>query len=222
MLCSHFSFIFLVSPAEQELLPVQPQSRSSYSPSGTQQPGPVGPGPPHSCRTSTPWVHTSILPPGMCHVTALNTWIPTHRLHLMGRARLPCSPGTSPHHGQPWVCTAPVTSTQCHGVWWNRKGFFSKRKSKPPPKGGPSSSGRVFSTWPCGAGQSAISFPSSRCRHAAGRLPAPLCTCSASVCLSKVQSQPRLAINKYVSRLTASLIIIITPKLEGWHSHRDA
>lgn len=134
MLCSHFSFIFLVSPAEQELLPVQPQSRSSYSPSGTQQPGPVGPGPPHSCRTSTPWVHTSILPPGMCHVTALNTWIPTHRLHLMGRARLPCSPGTSPHHGQPWVCTAPVTSTQCHGVWWNRKGFFSKRKSKPPQK----------------------------------------------------------------------------------------
>lgn len=132
MLCSHFSFIFLVSPAEQELLPVQPQSRSSSSASGTQQPGPTGPGPPHGCRTSTPWVHTPTLPPGMCHVTALNTWIPTQRLHLMGRACLPCSPGMSPHHGQPCLCAAPVTSTQCHGVWWDRKGFFSKRKSNPP------------------------------------------------------------------------------------------
>lgn len=43
--------------------------------------------------------------------------------------------------------------------------------------------------------------------------------CSASVCLSKVQSQTHLAINKYVSTLSASLIIIITPELEGWHSH---
>lgn len=42
--------------------------------------------------------------------------------------------------------------------------------------------------------------------------------CSASVCLSEVQCQPRLAINKYVSRLTASLIIIIIPELEGWQS----
>lgn len=43
--------------------------------------------------------------------------------------------------------------------------------------------------------------------------------CSASVCLSEVQGQPHLAINKYVSTLGASLIIIISPELEGWHSH---
>jgi len=35
-----------------------------------------------------------------------------------------------------------------------------------------------------------------------------------------VQSQPHLAINKYVSTLGVSLIIIITPELKGWHSHR--
>lgn len=165
--------------------------------------------------------------------------------HLHSAPRdVPChcpkhmDPHTSPpSHGQgpPALLSRNVTTSwpalglhcSCHldPVSWclvEQERFLFQEEIQTPPKGGPSSSGRVFSTWPCGAGQSAISFPSSRCRHAAGRLPAPLCTCSASVCLSKVQSQPHLAINKYVSRLTASLIIIITPKLEGWHSHRDA
>lgn len=149
---------------------------------------------------------------------------------LWARAFLPCSLGTSLNHCQPWheawlqlchlglVSRAAGAAARSGALWWNRKGF-SKRKAEPKKR-------KSFHL------QADFECPASLCGTVSNFLPSQLLLthgwmassllsahCSMSVCLSKVQSQPHLAINKYVSTLSASPIIIISPELEGWHSH---
>lgn len=215
MLCSHFSFVFLVSPAEQELLPVQALSRSGSSPSGTQQPGPVGPGPPHSCRTTggqpcpAPPGRALSLPEahGSAHI-ASSSWqgLPAPLSRNITALRPALARRCSCHLDPVSRCLVEQERFLFQGE------IQTPQKEVLPPLAG-------FSA-PSLAEQGSRPFPSlpAAADTRLGGFQPPLRTCSASVCLSEVESQPHLAINKYVSRLTASPIIIITPKLEGWHS----